>query len=482
MYLPFLALLATPGLVAAAIQPQAYASSADGRYKLSSYSAPVRGTGSPGSTSTWKLTIDDTPSGRKQTIKGFGAAVTDSTVSVFNALPSSQRTALLNTLMTPSGANFAMMRHTIASSDMSANPSYSYDDSTTNGVNDLSLANFNLGDRGSAMASLLAEMRRLQPGLTIIGSPWSPPGWMKLNRVIQGTTVNNNLDHAYASQFAQYFVKYLQAYQSRGAKIDAITIQNEPLNSKAQMPTMYIYADEAGDLIQNNIGPALRNAGLDTKVWAYDHNTDVPSYPATVLSKAGGYVPAVAWHCYASNLDWSVLTQFHNAHPGVEQYMTECWTSARQPTPWHWAASFTMGPLQNWASGVTAWVLGTDTNDGPHLTGSDACDKCTGLVTVDTAAGTYNLRGDYYMMAQFSKFMRKGAVVMSGSGSWTYGDGSGLESVAATNTDDGSRTVVIENKFGNEVYVTAEAKSGEVWSGLVYRNSVVTWVLPAVGA
>lgn len=250
---------------------QAFASSGDGHYKLSSVAAPVRGPGSPGSESTWKLSINDQASGHKQTITGFGASVTDATVAVFDALLTDKLSTLLNKLLTDVGANFKLMRHTIASSDMSAGPAYSYDDN--GGKADSSLSSFNLGDRGTAMAQLLAKMKVLQPDLTILGSPWSPPGWMKLNRVVSGTTVNNNLDHAYVSQYAQYFVKYMQAYKSHGVTIDAITIQNEPLNSQPGMPTMYISAGESGKLIQQNIGPALRSAGFNTAIWAYDHST-----------------------------------------------------------------------------------------------------------------------------------------------------------------------------------------------------------------
>jgi glucan endo-1,6-beta-glucosidase len=80
---------------------------------------------------------------------------------------------------------------------------------------------------------------------------------------------------------------------------------------------MYVYADESGVLIRDNVGPALKAAGLDTQIWAYDHNTggsagpqnscfcthmlipgvvDVPSYPQTVIDTASEYVNTVAWH------------------------------------------------------------------------------------------------------------------------------------------------------------------------------------------
>jgi glucosylceramidase len=257
---------------------QAYASNSAGNYKLSSIAAPVQGNGSPGP-STWNLSIDDTSSGYKQKITGFGAAVTDATVTSFNELSSSTLNELLNELMTSAGANFALMRHTIGASDLSGDPAYTYDDNGGNA--DPNLTGFNLGDRGTAMATMLAKMKGLNSNLKIFGSPWSAPGWMKLNNAIDGNTNNNNLNDGYltnngpqySSAFAQYFVKYIQAFQSHGATIDAITLQNEPLNSQAGYPTMYMFSYEQGDLIQNYVGPALKSAGLGTKIWAYDHNT-----------------------------------------------------------------------------------------------------------------------------------------------------------------------------------------------------------------
>jgi glucan endo-1,6-beta-glucosidase len=167
---------------------QAFCSSSDRKYNLSSWDAPVSGSGTPGSSSTWKLSIDDTASGHKQVVTGFGAAVTDATVSVINALSDSLRTQLLSELMTSQGANFSLLRHTIGASDLSADPAYSYDGA--NGNVDLSLSSFALGDRGDAMAELLADMKALNPTMTLLGSVWAPPAWMQLDQALTGTTVN----------------------------------------------------------------------------------------------------------------------------------------------------------------------------------------------------------------------------------------------------------------------------------------------------
>lgn len=259
----------------------AYSSNSAGNYKLSSIDAPVQGAGSPGSSSTWNLTVDDSSNGHKQTIVGFGAAVTDATVTSFNSLSSSDLQNLLNDLLTNSGADFSLFRHTIGASDLSGDPAYTYDDN--GGSADASLDSFGLGDRGTAMAKLLASFKSMKSSLKILGSSWSAPGWMKLNNDLDSSTDNNNLNDGYmgsgvgssgySDAFAQYFVKYIQAFQDQGASIDAITIQNEPLNSQSGYPTMYVYADESAQLIQNYVGPALSDAGLDTSIWAYDHNT-----------------------------------------------------------------------------------------------------------------------------------------------------------------------------------------------------------------
>jgi len=94
-------------------------------------------------------------------------------------------------------------------------------------------------------------------------------------------------------QYAEYFVKYIQAYAAKGAPIDAITLQNEPLNSQSGMPTLYVFADESGKLIRDNVGPALKKAGLKTSVWAYDHNTGMcfilPSFTAVTHTLTSGF-------------------------------------------------------------------------------------------------------------------------------------------------------------------------------------------------
>ncbi|KAG9255681.1 family 30 glycoside hydrolase [Emericellopsis atlantica] len=486
MILPILAALATQAVAsptgattlhARQSAAKAYASNENLSLRLSEVDAPIQGAGNP-SGATWDLTINDTPSGHKQTVNGFGGTVTDATVTVINSLPDDQRSKLLQELVTSDGANFSFLRHTIAASDLSGPPAYTYDDNGNNA--DPNMDGFALGDRGVAMAELLAELKGLNGDAYILGSAWSAPGWMKENRKLTGQLEGNNLDGQYYEAYAQYFVEYLNAYAAHGAHVDAITIQNEPLNSQGGgHVTMHQGPDEAASVTQDHVGPALAAAGLgDVRIWAYDHNTDRPDYPQTVLEGAGDYVQATAWHCYANPLDWSVISDFHDRFPDKANYMTECWTAPS--TPWHQSSSNTVGPLQNWAEMSGMWTLGTWTDQGdgtfgPYVPGG--CDTCRGLFVVDKDQGTYEFTVDYYMLAQYSRFIPRGAVVLDGTGSYSYDDGTGVQSVATANPD-GTRTVVAENRLADDVWLRVKTDSGETWSGNVPSNTVVTWVLP----
>lgn len=162
------------------------------------------------------------------------------------------------------------MRHTIGASDLSSYV-YSYDNVT---AADTSLSHFSLGTAGTAMLTVLEQIKAYKSSTKILGSMWSPPGWMKLNNQQSGTaSAQNVLNPTYETSYAQYFVDYIQAFAKKNVTVDAITIQNEPLNNASGFPTMYMTAANQTSLIEKYVGPALAKAGLKTAIWAYDHNT-----------------------------------------------------------------------------------------------------------------------------------------------------------------------------------------------------------------
>ena len=75
---------------------------------------------------------------------------------------------------------------------------------------------------------------------------------------------------------AEYFVRFIQAYQDAGIPIWAITPQNEP-SAPTTYPGMGIGPWAEGQFITQNLEPALSAAGLDPRIFGGDDGTTTPS-------------------------------------------------------------------------------------------------------------------------------------------------------------------------------------------------------------
>src|SRR5690606_15477508 len=144
--------------------------------------------------------------------------------------------------------------------------SYAYSYNNTSG--DVNMNNFSLaGPDLDNLIPMLKKALQINPNIKILATPWSAPNWMKTNNNSDG----GSLQTQYYAAYANYFVKYLQAMQAQGISIWGITPQNEPENAHNN-PSMSMNAGEQTNFINNNLGPAIRNAGFSTKIIAFDHN------------------------------------------------------------------------------------------------------------------------------------------------------------------------------------------------------------------
>lgn len=431
-------------------------------FQLHRLSDPVSGSVANPS---WELFVNDTAEGKRQQVTGFGAAWTDATITAFEWLDPDDQTNVLQELFSKDGIHLSFMRHTIGMSDLT--PAWygpwSFDNTSQPDPN---LDQFSLTEHGEKMVDWILRMYQQNPVVKLLGSPWSAPQWMK------GKT--NEILPQYEDAWVNYMVKYLQAYHAKGIDVTAMTIQNEPLHSSDPEWTTAVPAATAVTLT-NKLGPALKAAKLSTEIWAYDHNTDQPAYPSQVLQQAGDFVDTVAWHCYVDKINWTDLAVFRENHPGVKQYMTECWLHL-QDEGFFELPDFVTGPMQNYANGALAWTLGGSTKY--DVSWPSGCGPCSGLIQVDKASKHYAKTQDYYTLGQFSKFVEQGAFALFGSGSYTYGDGTGVQASQYLNPD-GSRVVVIVNKLGDlpRFQITFRG-SNQIYHGPVPGLSVTTWIIP----
>jgi len=338
-----------------------------------------------------------------QSIDGFGYALTGGSAMLINKMSEGSKAKLLNELFGVKGnaIGVSYLRISVGSSDLDDHV-FSYDDLPA-GETDADLKKFSLAEDEKNLIPVLKRILSINPKIKILCSPWSPPAWMKTN----GETHGGNLKPEYYNAYAQYFVKYIKGMKAHGITIDALTIQNEPLNPKNN-PSMVMEAPEQAGFIASSLGPALQAAKLKTKIILYDHNADRPDYPITVLDNknAAKYVDGSAFHLYGGKID--ALSKVHDAHPDKNLYFTEQWVGApgnlKDELKFH-IKEIIIGATRNWSRNAIEWNLASDQNQEPHTPGG--CTRCLGAITIMGDAVTRNPA--YYIIAHAAKFVRPGS-------------------------------------------------------------------------
>ncbi|WP_375436868.1 glycoside hydrolase family 30 beta sandwich domain-containing protein [uncultured Hymenobacter sp.] len=397
-----------------------------------------------------------------QTIDGFGYTLTGGSAQLLNQMSAATRAPLLKELFATDETNIgtSYLRVSIGASDLDATV-FTYDD-PTNGQPDPTLAQFTLTPDRTHLIPVLKEILALNPSLKILGSPWTAPAWMKTNN----SYIGGSLKPEYYANYAQYFVKYLQGMQAEGIRLDAITIQNEPLNPDNN-PSMLMTAPEQATFVKSHLGPALRAAGLTTKIILYDHNLDRTDYPLAVLgdAQARDYVDGSVFHLYAGNI--SALSAVHDAFPNKNVYFTEQWVGG----PGNFAADFSwhinnliIGATRNWSRNVLEWNLAADQNYGPHTSGG--CGTCLGALTINGTSVTRNTA--YYTVAHAAKFVRPGSVRIATNVP------TNLPNVAFK-APDGKKVLVVQNSGGSSATFDIQYR-GKVVSSTLAGGSVGTYV------
>lgn len=374
-----------------------------------------------------------------QRMTGFGASFTDSSAwLVGTRLSSADRDAVMRDLFSPTdGIGLSFVRQPMGASDFAVEGNYSYDDMPA-GQTDPELQHFSVEHDDAYIVPVLRQALRLNPDLTLMASPWSPPGWMKTSDSMIGGTLKRE---AY-QPLAEYFAKFVEAYAARGVPIDYITPNNEPLYVPEGYPGMSLSQDQAADLIREHLGPTLRERGLDAEILGYDHNWQMRSYPESLYAdrRTSREVAGTAWHCYEGDVRSQSVS--HNNYPKKPAFHTECsggeWEGDTK-AGFEGAMNLVVNAPREWAKGVVRWNMALDADNGPTNGG---CTTCRGLVTVRRNANgdwSYQKTVDYYALGHASKFVRPGARRIASNSL-----GNGVQDVAYVNPD-GSKALVAYN-------------------------------------
>jgi len=389
-----------------------------------------------------EATITINPKQTFQTMDGFGYTLTGGSAQHIQNMEAGKRAALLQELF-GNGRNsigVSFLRISVGASDLDDHV-FSYDD-LQGAATDMQLGKFALGPDKKWLIPVLKQVLAINPKMKILASPWSAPAWMKTNDSTKGGHLKTDCYAVYAN----YLVKYIKAMKANGITIQALTLQNEPLNPNNN-PSMVMEADEQAAFIKNAVGPAFKKAGITTKIWLYDHNCDRPDYPMTILKDADAakYVDGSAFHLYGGNID--ALAKVHDEYPNKNLYFTEQWVGApgnmKGDIDWH-VKNVIIGSARNWSKVALEWNLAANSALQPHTPGG--CTECLGAITIDDNTVTRNPA--YYIIAHASKLVRPGSVRIAS----TMPDG--LPNVAFK-TPNGNIVLIVENDSDTEKTFTA---------------------------
>ena len=334
-------------------------------------------------TKVTKTTTSGSPSGtyirmgnaRYQSIDGFGYALTGAACyNLMRMSAADRRRFLVETFSPTSGYGANYVRISIGCSDFpSAYKWYTLCD--TRGIENFALQT----DETQYVIPVLKEVLAINPNMKIMAAPWTCPKWMKVSAK-GGTSaydsyVGGHLGTAYYSDYAQYFVKFVQAMKGYGLDIYAVTPQNEPQNGSNGGGALLMDADEEEAFIKV-LAPAFHNAGITTKIYAFDHNFDNEWYARQVVNNLKNatfdgkdLLAGAAFHSYGG--DPTAMGDFHSNTTDMEAIYTETslgnWNDGRTMSgkfvgDFLWTG---LRALQNWSRAFIAWNLMLDTNGEP---------------------------------------------------------------------------------------------------------------------
>ena len=341
---------------------------------------------------------------------GIGGAITDASSEVFATLNETQQNKLLESLYGKDGIGYNIIRTSIHSSDFGLG-SFTY---VKEG--DADLKTFSIEkDKEKRIPFIKRAIDLIKDDLVFYASPWSPPAFMKSNKnMLQG----GKLLPEFRQAWADYYVKFIKAYEEEGIPVWGLTIQNEPMAVQRWESCIYT-ADEERDFLKNYLGPTLEKEGLgDKKIVVWDHNRDLISERANTIfedPEASKYAWGIGFHWYETWTGglpkYDNLKNINESFPSKNMLFTEGCQEGFDTERLHFwpnAERYGNSMINDFNSGVVGWTdwnILLDERGGPN----HVQNFCFAPIHANTKTGELIYTPTYYYIGHFSKFIRPGA-------------------------------------------------------------------------
>ncbi|MEP1983591.1 MAG: glycoside hydrolase family 30 protein, partial [Maribacter dokdonensis] len=358
---------------------------------------------------------------------------------VFSSLSKDKQEELLHAYYSEEGINYNIIRTSIHSSDFGLG-SHTYIEE-----GDKELKTFSIEkDRQKRIPMIKRAQALINNDMVFYASPWSPPAFMKTNNnMLQG----GKLLPEYNQAWANYYIKFIEAYEGEDIPVWGVTIQNEPMAVQRWESCIYT-AEEERDFLKNYLGPTFEKAGMsDKNIIVWDHNRDLISHRANTIfddPEAMKYAWGIGFHWYET---WSGgepkydnLKNIKESFPTKNLLFTEGCQERFDPTQYQrWSNAERYGnsminDFNNGTVGWTDWNILLNENGGPN----HVQNFCFAPIHANTKTNELIYTPSYFYIGHFSKFIKKGAQRVS-----TTTSRSSIESTSFKNPDGQLVTVVM---------------------------------------
>lgn len=388
-----------------------------------------------------ELAVFVNPKKTFQEFLGIGGAITDASSEVFATLNKDQQEEFLQAYFGKNGINYTIIRTSIHSSDFGLG-SHTYVEE-----GDAALKTFSIEkDKEKRIPFIKRAIELIEDDLVFYASPWSPPAFMKTNKnMLRG----GKLLPEFRQAWANYYAKFIKAYEDEGIPVWGLTIQNEPMAVQRWESCIYT-AEEERDFLKNYLGPTLEKEGLgDKKIVVWDHNRDLISERANTIfedPEASKYAWGIGFHWYETWTGglpkYDNLKNIKESFPSKNMLFTEgCQEGFDTERMHYWpnAERYGNSMINDFNSGVVGWTdwnILLDERGGPN----HVQNFCFAPIHANTKTSELTYTPTYFYIGHFSKFINPGAKRVSTTTSRTS-----LESTSFLNSD-GSLVTVVMNK------------------------------------
>lgn len=398
---------------------------------------------------------------KMQTILGFGGAFTEASAYNLSRINKVEREKAIKAYFDPvDGLGYTLGRVSIHGCDFSLG-SYLYIDDFDDSLNSFSIK------RDQPILDLIIDASKIRgQKIQILASPWTPPFWMKDNKSpIRGGKLLPEYDQIWAN----YFVKFIEAYQNAGVDVFSVTIQNEPAAVQRWDSCIYEAEDEAR--FAKVLGKTFKDHKLDTKIYIWDHNRDlmVERAKKTLEDKeASNYIYGIAFHWYDPEM-FDEVKKTHDLFPDKHLIFTEgCQENGPHPLEYKVGERYgrnIINDFRNYNEGYIDWNLFLDDTGGPNHVNN----LCSAPILLNIFHEEIVKNPSYYYIGHLSKYVMPGAKQIKSEGTKE------VIYVAFINPD-GKKVIVIQNESEADKKVSIQGLEEEI-SILSKAHSISTLII-----